>query len=67
MGREYGVFERGGEAKRLLRQRLQRKEMGDEAYEKMTSYADDRAFKIFGALFIVLVAAIVLIVIWLEG
>jgi hypothetical protein len=67
MAREYGQFERGGEAKKLLQERLQRKEMGDEAYEKMISYADDRAFKIFGIVFIVVFALVVLAVIWLEG
>lgn len=49
----------GGEARRLLRERLQREEMGDEAYERLVSHHDDRRFKIFGLLFIVVLAAIV--------
>jgi hypothetical protein len=49
-----------GDAARKLRERLARKELGDAAYEKSRSYADDRAFKIFGAVFIVVFAAVVL-------
>ena len=67
MARDYGQFERGGEARKLLHDRLQREEMGDEAYEKMISHADDRAFKIFGVAFILVFAAVVLGVIWFEG
>ena len=67
MARDYGQLERGGEARKLLDERLQRKEMGDEVYDKMTSYADDRAFKIFGVAFILVFAAVVLGVIWFEG
>ena len=55
----------GREAARKLRERLARKEMGDAAYDKSVSYADDRAFKIFGVVFIVLFAAVVLGVAWL--
>ena len=53
------------EAARKLRERLARKEMGDAAYDKSVSHADDRAFKIFGVVFIVLFAAVVLVVAWL--
>ncbi|MFN3889816.1 MAG: hypothetical protein ACK4MV_05405 [Beijerinckiaceae bacterium] len=48
-----------GEAKRMLLERMARKEMGDAAYEKDLSYADNRAFKIFGVIFIVIFAMIV--------
>ena len=54
-----------GEAKRLLRERLQREEMGDEAYDRMVSHHDDRAYKIFGLLFIVVFAAAVAGISWL--
>lgn len=62
MAREYGQFERGGEARKLLHDRLQREEMGDEAYEKMTAHADNRAFKVFGIAAILLMGAAVLLV-----
>jgi hypothetical protein len=55
----------GGDAKRMLNERLHRKEVGDAAYEKEVSYADDRAFKIFGVVFIVMFAVVVLAVAWL--
>jgi len=54
-----------GEARRLLRERLARKEIGDAAYDKAVSYADDRSFKVFGVLFIVVFAAVVLGIVWL--
>jgi hypothetical protein len=57
----------GNEAKRALEERLARKEMGDEAYDKQASYADDRAFKIFGLVFIIVFGAIVLGVAWMGG
>ena len=53
------------EAARKLRERLTRKEIGDAAYDKAVSYADDRSFKIFGVVFIVVFAVVVLVVIWL--
>ena len=56
-----------GEAKRKLRERLAREDMGDAAYDKQLSYADDRSFKIFGVIFMIVFAAIVLGVIWMEG
>lgn len=55
----------GGEAARKLRERLARKEIGDEAYDKAVSHADDRAFKIFGVVFIVLFAIAVLGLAWM--
>ena len=63
----YKQFSRSdGEAKRLLREKLAREEMGDEAYEKMISHADDRSFKIFGVVFILLFGAAVLAITWLD-
>lgn len=53
------------EARRLLDERLAREEMGDEAYEKIVSHNDDRAFKMFGVAFIVLLAVVVFAVTWL--
>ena len=51
-----------GDAARGLRVRLAREEMGDDAYEESVSHADDRAFKIFGVVFIVVFAVVVLCV-----
>ncbi|MDP2359075.1 MAG: hypothetical protein Q8M31_23860 [Beijerinckiaceae bacterium] len=56
---------RRGEAKRQLEERLARKEMGDAEYDKQASYADDRAFKIFGIVFIVGFAIVVFGMVWL--
>jgi hypothetical protein len=53
------------EAKRALDERLARKEMGDAAYEEQASYADDRAFKIFGAVFIIVFALVAFGLVWL--
>jgi len=54
MSRHYKQMQHGGdEARRLLHERLAREEMGDAAYEEMISHADNRAFKIFGLVFIV--------------
>jgi hypothetical protein len=39
--------------------------MGDAAYDKAVSYADDRAFKRFGVVFIVVFAVVILGVVWL--
>ena len=45
MSRYYKQMQHGdGEAARLLQERLARKEMGDAAYDKAASYADDRTF-----------------------
>ena len=66
MSRYYKQMQRGNnEAKRLLQERLAREEMGDEAYDKMVSNHDDRAFKVFGVVFIALFAVAVLVVAWL--
>lgn len=49
----------------MLREHLAREEMGDAAWEEMVSHHDDRAFKRFGLVFIVLFAAVVLGLVWL--
>lgn len=53
------------DAKRGLRERLARKEIGDAAYDKMVSQSEGRAFKIFGIVFIALFGGVVLGVAWL--
>jgi uncharacterized membrane protein YidH (DUF202 family) len=65
MSQHYKQLQHGGDAKRLLRERLQRQEIGDDAYEREVSYADNHAFKLFGAVFIVLFGVAVLVVAWL--
>lgn len=66
MSQYYRQMQHGNdEARRLLDERLAREEMGDEAYEKMVSNNDDRAFKIFGVVSIVLFAVVVFAVTWL--
>lgn len=66
MSRYYKQMQRGNnEAKRLLQERLAREEIGDEDYDKMVSNHDDRAFKVFGVVFIALFAVAVLVVAWL--
>ncbi len=54
-----------GDAKRLLNERLHRKEIGDAAYEKAISHADDRAFKRFGIVFIAVLGAVFVGMAWL--
>lgn len=54
-----------GDARRKLDERLARRELGDEDYDKAMSYAGDRGFRIFGIVFIVLFAVVVLGVAWL--
>ena len=56
-----------GEAKRKLREPLAREDVGDVAYDKQLSYADDRSFKIFGVVFMIVFLAVVLGAIWMEG
>jgi len=53
------------EARRLLHERLQREEMGDEAYDRMIAKNRDGAFKKFGIVFIIAFGAIVFGVAWL--
>lgn len=61
MANEYKQMQHGdGEARRQLRERLARQEMGDAAYEKMISQNGNRAFKLFGVMFIVVFAVVVL-------
>jgi hypothetical protein len=55
-----------GPARRLLRERLEREEIGEAEYQKMLSYHDDRAFKIFGVVFIAAFGAIILGVVLLD-
>ena len=60
MSQYYKQIQHGqGEAARALRERLAREEMGDAAYDEAVSYADDRSFRIFGIVFIVLFAVAV--------
>lgn len=66
MSQHYKQIQHGnGEAARMLRERLARDGMGDAAYDKAVSHADDRSFKVFGALFIAALAIAVLVVTWL--
>jgi len=53
------------EARSGLHERLQREEMGDEAYERMIAKNGDGAFRKFGIVFIIAFAAIVFGVAWL--
>ena len=62
----YKQMQRGNDdAARGLRERLAREEIGDAAYEKQVSKADNRAFTLFGVVFIAAFAVIVLAVAWL--
>ena len=54
-----------GEARRKLRERRAREEVGDAAYDKAASYNDERAFRIFGIVFILLFAVVVFGAAWL--
>lgn len=66
MSQYYKQMQHGrGEAARKLEERLARKEIGDEAYDKQASYTDQRAFRIFGLVFIILFAAAVFGMAWL--
>lgn len=66
MSQYYKQMQHGSsEAKRLLQERLARKEMGDAAYDEAASYTDDHAFKALGIVFIVAFALVVLGVVWL--
>ena len=61
MSQYYKQMQRGSsEAKRLLQERLARKEIGDAAYDEAASYSDDRAFKVFGIVFSAVFALVVL-------
>lgn len=66
MSQYYKQMQHGGnDAKRMLQERLQREEIGDAAYDKAKSCIDERAFRMFGLVFVVLFAAAVLVVTWL--
>lgn len=39
--------------------------MGDDAYEEMIAHSGDRAFKVFGIVFIAVFAVVVLAVAWM--
>ncbi len=66
MSQYYRQMQHGNdEARRLLAERLAREEMGNEAYDRMVSNNDDRAFKIFGVAFIALFAVVIFTVSWL--
>lgn len=68
MAGEYKQLREGdGEARRKLSERLARKEMGDAAYEEAASFSDDRAFRKFGVVFILVLAAAILAVTWLGA
>lgn len=54
-----------GEARHALDQRLQREEMGDEAYASMIAKNDDGPFKKFGMVFIIAFAVIAFATVWL--
>lgn len=58
MSRHFNQISHGRSARRLLEERRQREEMGDEAYEKQASYTDNREFVIFGIVFMIVMAAI---------
>lgn len=66
MSQHYKQMQHGSdEARRLLHEWLARQEMGDAAYDKMISQTDNRAFRIFGVVFIIVFAAIVFGMAWL--
>lgn len=54
-----------GDARRLLRERLEREHVGEEAYNKMISQYDDRPFKIFGILFVLAFAIVAFGAVWM--
>lgn len=51
----------GPDARKLLQDRLQREEMGDEAYKRMIAQNGDSAFKKFGIVYIIAFGVIVLV------
>ncbi len=55
----YKQMRRRGEARRGLRNRIAREEMGDAAYEEMISQSDGRSFKIAAVLLIAIFAVAV--------
>jgi hypothetical protein len=66
MSQYYKQMQRGGDdPRRMLEERLARKELGDVAYDKAASYHDDRAFKLFGVVFIVVMAVVIFGIAWM--
>lgn len=67
MSGEFRQMQRhSSDAEHLLRERLARHDLGDAAYERSVSQGDDRAFKVFGVVFIVGFAVVVLGLVWLA-
>jgi hypothetical protein len=62
MSRYFQQIKHGQDARRMLDERLARKETGDEAYEKAASYTDQRRIKIMGVVLIAIFGIIVLAV-----
>lgn len=60
MSGEYKQIRHGDDAASRLQERLAREEMGDAEYDRQRSYADDRAFRLFGIAFIALFGLVVL-------
>ena len=60
MSGEYKQIRHGDDAAGKLRERLAREEMGDAEYDRQRSYADDRAFRLFGVAFIAVFGLVVL-------
>jgi hypothetical protein len=52
------------EARQLLNQRLQREEMGDEAYDRMVKENGEGAFRKFGIAFIIVFGVAILVIAW---
>lgn len=68
MAGEYKQFREGdGGVRHKLWQRLARKEMGDAAHGEAASFSGDRAFRKFGVVFILVLAAAILAVTWLGA
>lgn len=60
MSGEYKQIRHGDDAASGLQERLARQEMGDAEYDRQRSYADDRAFRLFGVAFIAVFGLVVL-------
>ena len=60
MSGEYKQIRHGNDAASKLQERLGREEMGDAEYDRQRSYADDRAFRLFGVAFIAVFGLVVL-------
>ena len=60
MSQYYKQIRHGDDAASRLQERLAREEMGDAEYDRQRSYADDRAFRLFGIAFIAVFGLVVL-------